>query len=100
MRVCVFDLLPDDAHTILAALHLLPCQVPRGEIGLRSVAPPSVLPDISPTGGEIGCICGFANLRRRGTSAAQSGRLISPPVGEMSGKTEGGAKELGLAAAA
>ncbi len=41
-----------------------------------AVAPPSVLPDISPTRGEIG-------LHR-------SSRPISPLVGEMPGKAEGG----------
>ncbi len=42
-----------------------------------STSPPSVLPDISPTRGEIG------RQRRRW-------RAISPRVGEMSGRTEGG----------
>ncbi|RWC65455.1 MAG: hypothetical protein EOS30_30865, partial [Mesorhizobium sp.] len=55
----------------------------------RSFAPPSVLPDISPTWGEIGChpcLRQFSTLlvRRR-----RRGRLISPLVGEMSGRTEG-----------
>ncbi|ARO29587.1 riboflavin biosynthesis protein RibD [Rhizobium sp. NXC14] len=57
--------------------------------------PPSVLPDISPTGGEIG-------KERDPTSQADSSspatedvgrgaapQPISPPVGEMSGRTEG-----------
>jgi ABC-type phosphate/phosphonate transport system substrate-binding protein len=51
---------------------------------LSSVTPPSVLPDISPSRGEI----------TRVTEAARFGatieRLISPPEGEMSGRTEGG----------
>ena len=44
----------------------------------RSFTPPSVLPDISPTRGEIG-------------SFSAGYWLISPRVGEMSGRTEGGA---------
>src|SRR5690606_26514565 len=58
---------------------------------LRSTLPSSVLPDIAPTWGEIGC-----HLRFRQSPAVQnvgwsSGRPISPHVGEMSGRTEGGA---------
>jgi hypothetical protein len=57
----------------------------------RPFAPPSVLPDISPTWGEIGGFHAVAlvadSLRKR------RGRLISPLVGEMSGRTEGGAKD-------
>ncbi|PSJ55877.1 cobaltochelatase subunit CobN [Kumtagia ephedrae] len=64
----------------------------------RSFAPPSVLslsngPDISPLRGEIGSV-GDATLSATPaiceTNAAGS---ISPPGGEMSGRTEGGAKE-------
>ncbi|CDX37255.1 Cobalamin synthesis protein; CobG [Mesorhizobium sp. ORS 3359] len=67
--------------------------------GWRSFAPPSVLPDISPTGGEI------SSSRGGSLSAANShiptpaigenegDSLISPLVGEMSGRTEGGAVE-------
>ena len=56
--------------------------------GRRSFAPPSVLPDISPTRGEIGRlrvspIVDVANWRG-------SKLPISPLVGEMSGRTEGG----------
>jgi cobaltochelatase CobN len=47
---------------------------------LRSTLPPSVLPDISPARGEIGQ-----------SPALQL--LISPRVGEMSGRTEGGVTE-------
>ena len=58
---------------------------------LPFIAPPSVLPDISPTRGEIGL-----HIRVRQSSISQvgetnSGRPISPLVGEMSGRTEGGA---------
>jgi hypothetical protein len=45
--------------------------------GLRFVAPPSVLPDISPARGEI-------------TRVDLCDWLISPHAGEMSGRTEGG----------
>ncbi len=55
--------------------------------------PPSVLPDISPSGGEID--------KRKATRSLSTGddascewkfvpRLISPLEGEMSGRTEGG----------
>ncbi|TAZ86619.1 hypothetical protein ELH72_13040 [Rhizobium ruizarguesonis] len=50
--------------------------------------PPSVLPDISPTRGEIG-----KQYDRRPTSIVWRkalGDSISPLVGEMSGRTEGG----------
>jgi hypothetical protein len=53
-------------------------------------APPSVLPDISPTRGEI------TRFVRRPLSVSLEIRvglyegLISPLVGEMSGRTEGG----------
>ncbi|MEP9396176.1 cobaltochelatase subunit CobN [Mesorhizobium sp. KR2-14] len=60
----------------------------KSEIGFCE-APPSVLPDI-PTGGEIGCL---RDLRQSPTSQNEQdnrGRLISPLVGEMSGRTEGG----------
>ncbi|RWK44134.1 MAG: hypothetical protein EOR46_02115 [Mesorhizobium sp.] len=63
---------------------------------LHSFAPPSVLPDISPTRGEIGSFvvgsssCNVADWRQ------QRRRPISPQVGEISGRTEGGAKDHGL----
>ena len=59
----------------------------------RPFAPPSVLPDISPARGEIGSFHAVAlvadGLRK------WRGRLTSPLVGEMSGRTEGGAKGAG-----
>ncbi|MBB4572704.1 hypothetical protein GGI59_000261 [Rhizobium lentis] len=52
------------------------------------VAPPSVLPDISPTRGEIGSV---HRLPQTIDVGRRSSHLpISPPVGEMSGRTEGG----------
>ncbi len=66
-------------------------------LGILPTLPPSVLPDISPSGGEIGRHDGrrfsLDGLRK------QAGSPISPPEGEMSGRTEGGAKgrpHLGL----
>ncbi|TIQ37608.1 MAG: precorrin-3B synthase [Mesorhizobium sp.] len=65
----------------------------------HSFAPPSVLPDISPTRGEIGS---FAAVSRSGANPhfatspiGETGgdSAISPLVGEMSGRTEGGAME-------
>ncbi|WHO71070.1 cobaltochelatase subunit CobN [Rhizobium sp. BT03] len=59
--------------------------------------PPSVLPDISPTGGEIGKSLGLrtkATHKDAALSAEEMARglssPISPLVGEMSGRTEGG----------
>ncbi|TIM26488.1 MAG: hypothetical protein E5Y63_29090 [Mesorhizobium sp.] len=56
---------------------------------------PSVLPSlpklgISPTRGEIGCRKGFANPKRR-KNGGPAQLPISPPVGEMAGRPEGGA---------
>ncbi|TIQ33584.1 MAG: propionyl-coenzyme A carboxylase alpha polypeptide [Mesorhizobium sp.] len=55
--------------------------------------PPSVLPDISPPRGEIGCHPSF-----RQSPTLQNGEAaklpISPLEGEMSGRTEGGAVPL------
>jgi len=47
--------------------------------------PPSVLPDISPSRGEISSVDGWRKPR---------GRLISPLEGEMSGRTEGGRRNF------
>jgi hypothetical protein len=56
---------------------------------LRPFAPPSVLPDISPTRGEIGRPLGFRQF-----SVTRKAPALKPPifpiVGEMSGRTEGG----------
>ncbi|AZO34913.1 hypothetical protein EJ072_10955 [Mesorhizobium sp. M2A.F.Ca.ET.046.03.2.1] len=57
--------------------------------------PLSVLPDISPSGGEIGCPFGF---RQSPTCQNWRGRETAdlPLEGEMSGRTERGAKDRGL----
>ncbi|TPK84667.1 cobaltochelatase subunit CobN [Mesorhizobium sp. B2-4-13] len=60
--------------------------------GLRE-APPSVLPDISPSGGEIELASRLSPTTNiaEGTSACEL--PISPLEGEMSGRTEGGVTE-------
>ena len=66
----------------------------------HSVTPLSVLPDISPLRGEIALssppspISNTERLERTSARRAPSAELpISPLAGEMSGRTEGGAKE-------
>ncbi|RWC69722.1 MAG: cobaltochelatase subunit CobN [Mesorhizobium sp.] len=59
------------------------------ETGLRE-APPSVLPDISPTRGEIVPASPLSPISKVKERAAKL--PISPLVGEMSGRTEGGAQ--------
>ncbi|RWH82580.1 MAG: hypothetical protein EOQ87_34025, partial [Mesorhizobium sp.] len=58
-----------------------------------SFAPPSVLPDISPTRGEIGCRQRFRQFSTFRKGCRPSNLPISPLEGEMSGRTEGGAIE-------
>jgi hypothetical protein len=53
-------------------------------------APPSVLPDISPSRGEIGCHYRFREPSKLQKKSRQCGRLNLPLEGEMSGRTEGG----------
>jgi peptide/nickel transport system ATP-binding protein len=57
----------------------------------RSFAPPSVLPDMSPTRGEISSSAIGSSTSKISEGGEDS--LISPLVGEMSGRTEGGAVE-------
>ncbi|RUW28348.1 hypothetical protein EN858_16710 [Mesorhizobium sp. M4B.F.Ca.ET.215.01.1.1] len=47
------------------------------------------MPDITPTGGEIGCHEGFRLSPRLKDEARSAKLLISPQVGEMSGRTGG-----------
>jgi len=56
----------------------------------RSFAPPSVLPDISPTRGEIGQAHLAPHIVDDTGRLRRFERVISPLVGEMSGRTEGG----------
>ncbi|TJV38108.1 MAG: precorrin-3B synthase [Mesorhizobium sp.] len=61
-------------------------------------APPSVLPDISPSRGEIGSSGAGFSLTRPEIGETIGDSVISPLEGEMSGRTEGGAsrKPIGL----
>jgi cobaltochelatase CobN len=59
------------------------------ETGLRE-APPSVLPDISPSRGEIGSLNAGAPLTTLEIGESLDESSISPLEGEMSGRTEGG----------
>ncbi|WP_217569211.1 cobaltochelatase subunit CobN [Mesorhizobium sp. GbtcB19] len=61
-------------------------------IGLRE-APLSVLPDISPSRGEIGSSGDGATLARPEIGESRGEGIISPAEGEMSGRTERGATE-------
>jgi hypothetical protein len=51
------------------------------------VAPPSALPGISPTGGEIGWA---KSLDSASAILRETNHLQISPLGEMSGRTEGG----------
>ncbi|AZO26195.1 hypothetical protein EJ071_00950 [Mesorhizobium sp. M1B.F.Ca.ET.045.04.1.1] len=60
--------------------------------GQRSFAPPSVLPDISPSRGRLEVAPAFAN-RQRSKSKRGAGTANLPLEGEMSGRTEGGKRQ-------
>ncbi|TPJ79995.1 cobaltochelatase subunit CobN [Mesorhizobium sp. B2-6-2] len=62
------------------------------EIGLRE-PPLSVLPDISPSGGEIALSPPLSPIASVAGGAPAPELPISPLAGEMSGRTEGGATE-------
>ncbi|CCV14602.1 cobaltochelatase subunit CobN [Mesorhizobium sp. STM 4661] len=62
------------------------------ETALRE-APPSVLPDISPARGEIGSSIAGSLPAALEIGESRDEGAISPLVGEMSGRTEGGATE-------
>ncbi len=64
---------------------------PDGETTIN--APPSVLPDISPTWGEIGGSIAGSPPAALEIGESRDEGAISPQVGEMSGRTEGGATE-------
>ncbi|MER8515292.1 precorrin-3B synthase [Mesorhizobium sp. M1060] len=61
--------------------------------GWHSFAPPSVLPDISPTRGEISSFAVSSSPSTLKTGETGGDSTVSPQVGEMSGRTEGGAVE-------
>ncbi|TPI09786.1 hypothetical protein FJW10_29980, partial [Mesorhizobium sp. B4-1-1] len=63
---------------------------------MSSFAPPSVPPDIPPTRGEIMLSSPLSPISYVAGGEPASKPPISPLVGEMSGGTEGGAKELSL----
>jgi len=60
---------------------------------LRSVTPPSVLPDISPSRGEIGPSSRLSPIADVVSGAPAPKLPISPLEGEMAGRPEGGAVE-------
>ncbi|ESX16207.1 MULTISPECIES: precorrin-3B synthase [unclassified Mesorhizobium] len=63
----------------------------------HSVAPPSVLPDISPSRGEISRVAGGSPLSTLKIGEIAHEDAISPLEGEMSGRTEGGVRRpIGL----
>ena len=81
--------LPTDARNAIEAAWGRPDAEATGD-STRSTLPPSVLPDISPSRGEIGSL---GDGTPSATSAIGNGAhegLISPLEGEMSGRTEGG----------
>ncbi|MER8652202.1 MULTISPECIES: precorrin-3B synthase [unclassified Mesorhizobium] len=59
----------------------------------HSLAPPSVLPDISPTRGEISRVAGGSPLSTLKIGEIAHEDAISPLEGEMSGRTEGGVQD-------
>jgi len=81
---------PPHGLRILADLHR------NWRVGWHGQSPPSVLPDISPTRGEIGGFGHAAHSARLEMGAEAKRRLISPLVEEMSGRTEGGATRRDL----
>jgi hypothetical protein len=60
---------------------------------LHSFVPPSVLPEISPTRGEIGNSADSSSCSTLMIGESGKDRAISPLEGGMSGRTEGGAAE-------
>ncbi|TPN90178.1 precorrin-3B synthase, partial [Mesorhizobium sp. B1-1-5] len=62
----------------------------------HSTAPPSALPGISPSRGEIVLSSPLAPIFDVAGGEPALEPPISPQEGEMSGRTEGGAKELSL----
>ena len=62
-------------------------------LDVGGTAPPSGLPAISPTLGEIRCRRRFRQISNVAVMSATPKLPISPLVGEMSGRTEGGAKD-------
>jgi hypothetical protein len=63
---------------------------------LRSVTPPLALPGISPSRGEIALSSLLSPIANAAKESPALELLISPLEGEMSGRTEGGGRELDL----
>jgi cobaltochelatase CobN len=66
------------------------------------VVPPSVLPDISPSGGEIGKALASGSISTLGIPGGErtaDRTVISPLEGEMPGRAEGGAPVAGIGGA-
>ncbi|TJV06958.1 MAG: hypothetical protein E5Y12_02750 [Mesorhizobium sp.] len=63
---------------------------------MRALAPPSALPGISPSRGEIALPPLLSPIINDAFVAPALKSPISPLAGEMSGRTEGGARELDL----
>ncbi len=83
--------LPVTGKLALTALDVPVIVVAREELSDLAVVegtPPSVLPDISPSRGEIDSRIASPQTIEAGTSG--SAQPISPPVGEMPGRAEGG----------
>ena len=88
------DVPPDDGNLVVRARDLL-----RRHVESRcSTAPPSVLPDISPTRGEIGSSTVRAPFATMDSEKSNADQVISPLVGEMSGRTEGGVTKRAISA--
>ena len=66
--------------------------------GRHSTSPPSVLPDISPTRGEIAPSAMTSPISNVVGEVRTTELPISPLVGEMSGRTEGGVKKRAISA--
>ncbi|MER8368523.1 precorrin-3B synthase [Mesorhizobium sp. M1348] len=64
-----------------------------GSLASWRVLPPSVLPDISPSRGEIGGFVVGSSSAASDIAENRDQSAISPLEGEMSGRTEGGATE-------
>ncbi|TRC85233.1 hypothetical protein FJV76_31925 [Mesorhizobium sp. WSM4303] len=62
------------------------------EVGSLS-RPPLSCRTSPPQGGRLDCAQGFANFQRCRKECRRARQPISPKVGEMSGRTEGGATE-------
>ncbi|CAI2934099.1 cobaltochelatase subunit CobN [Aminobacter niigataensis] len=83
--------LPADARNAVEAAWGLPeVEATEARQCQRSTLPPSVLPDISPSWGEIRLSCASSPIANDAVRAPSPKLPISPLEGEMSGRTEGG----------